>query len=84
MTTYALLETFDKHLEKLEGIFQRLKKVGPKVNATKSFFAHGKLEYLGYWITQDGILGCLLPFWFLYSGGHFQKKSDGKRQSHDS
>jgi hypothetical protein len=23
-------------------------------------------------------------FWFLYSRGHFQKKSDGKRQSHDS
>jgi hypothetical protein len=47
--------TFDKHLEKLEGIFQRLKKVGLNVNAAKSFFARSELEYLGYWITQDGI-----------------------------
>ena len=26
-----------------------------KVNATKSFFAREQLEYLGYWITRDGI-----------------------------
>ena len=47
--------TFDEHLEKLEGIFSRLQKVGLKVNATKSFFARGELEYLGYWITRNGI-----------------------------
>ena len=28
---------------------------GLKVNAKKSFFAHSELEYLGYWITRDGI-----------------------------
>jgi hypothetical protein len=47
--------TFDKHLEKPEGIFQRLKKVGLKVNAAKYFFARGELEYLGCWINRDGI-----------------------------
>ena len=47
--------TFDEPLEKLEGIFSRLRKVGLKVNATKSFFARGELEYLGYWITRNGI-----------------------------
>jgi hypothetical protein len=47
--------TFDKHLEKLEDIFQLIKSVGLKVNATKSFFARREPEYLGYWITQEGI-----------------------------
>ena len=28
---------------------------GLKVNATKSFFAQHELEYLSYWITQEGI-----------------------------
>jgi hypothetical protein len=42
--------TFDEHLEKPEGIFQRL-----KVNAATSFFACSELECLGYWITPDGI-----------------------------
>ncbi len=47
--------TFADHLEKLERIFIRLSKAGLKVNAKKSFFARGELEYLGYWITRDGI-----------------------------
>ena len=47
--------TFDDHLEKLERIFERLESAGLKVNATKSFFARGELEYLGYWITREGI-----------------------------
>ena len=47
--------TFEDHLEKLERILIRLEKVGLKVNAKKSFFACSKLEYLGHWITRDGI-----------------------------
>lgn len=47
--------TFEDHLEKLEEVLKRLKDVGLKVNAKKSFFACGELEYLGYWITRDGI-----------------------------
>ena len=46
---------FNDHLEKLEVIFKRLRDTGLKVNARKSFFARGELEYLGYWITRDGI-----------------------------
>jgi hypothetical protein len=30
----------------------RLDEAGLKINATKSFFARSKLEYLGYWITR--------------------------------
>ncbi len=47
--------TFDDHLEKLELILKRLKQAGLKVNAAKSFFAKHELEYLGYWITREGI-----------------------------
>src|SRR5210317_2092281 len=47
--------TFDDHLEKLELIFKKLRHAGLKVNATKSYFAKHELEYLGYWITRDGI-----------------------------
>ena len=47
--------SFQDHLEKLKEVFRRLKKAGLKVNAKKSFFARGELEYLGYWITRDGI-----------------------------
>jgi len=47
--------TFEDHLEKLETVFRRLQDAGLKVNARKSFFARGELEYLGYWITREGI-----------------------------
>ena len=46
---------FADHLEKLEKVFQKLAKSSLKVNTTKSFFAKTELEYLGYWITREGI-----------------------------
>jgi hypothetical protein len=46
---------FDDHLNKLREALVRLEAAGLKVNALKSFFGKGELEYLGYWITQDGI-----------------------------
>ena len=47
--------TFEDHLQKLDGVFCRLQQTGLKVNVAKSFFARPELEYLGYWITRDGI-----------------------------
>ena len=47
--------TFADHLEKLELVLQRIYKAGLKVHARKSFFARSELEYLGYWITREGI-----------------------------
>ena len=47
--------SFEDHLEKLEVVLTRLKDAGLKVNAKKSCFARTELEYLGYWITRDGI-----------------------------
>jgi len=48
---------FSDHLEKLELVLRRLlvQRAGLKVNITKSFFARSQLEYLGYWITRNGI-----------------------------
>ena len=43
------------HLEKLDEVMSRLEQAGLKVNAKKSFFGRPELEYLGYWITRNGI-----------------------------
>ena len=43
------------HLRKLDHVFTRLSNAGLKVNAKKSFFGKPELEYLGFWITQNGI-----------------------------
>ncbi len=47
--------TWEDHLKKLDKIFTWLTEACLKVNAKKSFFGKSELEYLGYWITQDGI-----------------------------
>jgi len=47
--------SFADHLEKLDEVLSRLSAAGLKVNVTKSFFGKTELEYLGYWITRDGI-----------------------------
>ena len=46
---------FDKHLEALETALTRLSEAGLRINASKSSFCKAELEYLGYWITQNGI-----------------------------
>lgn len=47
--------SLEHHLTKLRTVFKRLRAAGLKVNATKSFFARPELEYLGYWISRNGI-----------------------------
>ena len=47
--------SFADHLEGLEKVFKRLESVGLKVNFTKSSFAKGSLDYLGYHISRTGI-----------------------------
>ena len=47
--------SFNEHLQNLEEVLSRLSECGLKVNATKSFFGRTELEYLGYWITQNGV-----------------------------
>ena len=47
--------TFEEHLEWFEKVLLQLSEVGLNVNANKLHFAKVEIEYLGYWITQDGI-----------------------------
>jgi putative transposase len=47
--------TFEEHLQKLELVFSRLSEAGLKINTNKSHFAVSEIEYLGYWITRNGI-----------------------------
>jgi Reverse transcriptase (RNA-dependent DNA polymerase) len=47
--------TYLEHLQKLATILTRLQQAGLKVNANRSWFAQEELEYLGYWITRNGI-----------------------------
>ena len=47
--------SFDDHLDKLSHTFEKLQEAGLKINAKKSFFARTELEYLGYWVTREGI-----------------------------
>jgi Reverse transcriptase (RNA-dependent DNA polymerase) len=46
---------WSEHLQHLDVVLQRLKDAGLKINANKSFFDKPELEYLGYWITRNGI-----------------------------
>jgi hypothetical protein len=46
---------FDTDIDQLEQVLKILQAAGLKVNASKSFFAREELEYLGYWITRDGM-----------------------------
>jgi hypothetical protein len=47
--------TWDDHLNKFDKVFSRLSDAGLKVNAKKPFFGKPELEYLGFWITREGI-----------------------------
>ena len=47
--------TYEDHLHKLDEVFEQLLKAGVKVNAVKSAFGKTELEYLGYWITREGV-----------------------------
>jgi Reverse transcriptase (RNA-dependent DNA polymerase)/RNase H-like domain found in reverse transcriptase len=48
-------QDFNDHLQKLEVVLSRLRQAGLKINASKSFFCREELEYLGFWITRNGI-----------------------------
>ena len=46
---------YEDHLNKVGEVMGRLQKAGLKVNAGKSSFAKEELEYLGYWVTREGV-----------------------------
>jgi hypothetical protein len=47
--------SFKDHLLKLKMVLARLSTAGMRVNISKSKFFVEQIEYLGYWITRQGI-----------------------------
>jgi hypothetical protein len=47
--------SFKDYLLKLEMVLARLSTAGMRVNIPKSKFFAEQIEYLGYWITRQGI-----------------------------
>ena len=47
--------TFADHLAKLQQCLQRISDAGLRINADKSYFGRDAIEYLGYWVTRNGI-----------------------------
>ena len=47
--------TFEDHLVKLSLCLQRISDAGLRINAEKSYFGRDAIEYLGYWVTRNGI-----------------------------
>jgi hypothetical protein len=47
--------SFKDHLLKLEMVLARLSTAGMRVNISKFKFITEQIEYLGYWITRQGI-----------------------------
>ncbi|MGH7974544.1 MAG: RNase H-like domain-containing protein, partial [bacterium] len=47
--------SFEDHLEKLKEVLIRLSNANLKINVSKSKFCQTEVEYLGFWITREGI-----------------------------
>ena len=47
--------TWEEHLEVLDRVLKKLTHAGLKVNAEKSSVGTQELEYLGYWVSTEGI-----------------------------
>jgi hypothetical protein len=47
--------TFEDHLQKIEKVLEILSEHGLRCNAEKSKFCTDSIEYLGYWVTREGI-----------------------------
>ena len=47
--------TFEAHLDQIEQVMTRLSQAGLKINISKSKLARSEVEYLGYYITRQGI-----------------------------
>ena len=47
--------SYDEHLKKVDIVLQRLSKGGLKVKPNKCKWAMSEVEYLGHWITREGV-----------------------------
>ena len=67
-------ETYEQHLEKCAKVFNKLDKVGMKVNLFKSYFLQKEIDYLGYHLIQDSIAPQTKK-WKQYTEFYCQKQS---------
>ena len=51
----VLGKTFDEHINNLQSVFERFRMAGLKLKPSKCCFGHGKVTYLGYVVSQQGI-----------------------------
>ena len=49
------MDTFEDHMNKLNQVLKCLSQASFRCNINKCKFARSELEYLGYWLTRDGI-----------------------------
>jgi hypothetical protein len=47
--------TYEDHLDKLNQVLTRIEERGFRANVHKCFFARDSLDYLGYWLTRQGV-----------------------------
>ena len=50
------------HLKKLEKVLQKITEAGLKVNEKKRFFGWTETEYLGFWVSNQGVRPLSLKF----------------------
>ena len=50
-----LSETWDEHIELLQKVLQRLQNAGFTINHMKCEWAVEETDFLGHWMTPDGI-----------------------------
>jgi transposase InsO family protein len=48
-------DSWEDHLAKCQTVLERLENAGFRANLHKCFFGRDELEYLGYWLTRDGL-----------------------------
>ena len=48
-------EYWTDYVQKLESTLSKIKEKGLKHNIGKSFFRQTEMEYLGFWVTRDGV-----------------------------
>jgi hypothetical protein len=48
--------TFDEHLKRLRNVLTRLRQANLTIKPSKCFFAHFKVSFLGYVVSQEGLL----------------------------
>ena len=67
------------HLKALNKVLQKLEEVGLKLKAERSFFRCTETEYLGFWVSKNGIIPLASQLESVKAIGDSTKLCDGHR-----